>query len=151
MSRDPGRGCGRPNGGSIRLAPQVGRARRGRSAGLDFEDAIARSVLLDLAAPGAGLVAARLDEALEALQVSLDARRHDADHVADVLDQALGLVLELKHDARLRGREAVEGHDARIRRSVDVAPGDALVGDLLGDASVPLLLLAADVRLPVEA
>src|SRR5581483_3806316 len=107
MSRDPGRGCGRPNGGSIRLAPQVGRARRGRSAGLDFEDAIARSVLLDLAAPGAGLVAARLDEALEALQVSLDARRHDADHVADVLDQALGLVLELKHDARLRGRQAM--------------------------------------------
>src|SRR5688572_1854167 len=46
--------------------------------------------------------------------------------------------------------EPVEGHDAGIGRTVGAAPGDALVGRLLGDLGVPLALLTGDLSHPVD-
>src|SRR5687768_9459838 len=55
------------------------------------------AAFLDLAAPGARLAAPALHEFLEALQVALDAHLHDAEGVAQVLDHAVRVVVELKH------------------------------------------------------
>src|SRR6266404_913571 len=56
--------------------------------------------LLDLAAPGARLTPAALDELLEALQVALDARLHDAQRVGDVLHDTLRLVHAMRSSGR---------------------------------------------------
>jgi hypothetical protein len=52
---------------------------------------------LDLAAPCASLALAQFDKLLEALQVSLDPRRHEPNSVAHSLDHALGAVIDLEH------------------------------------------------------
>src|SRR5947209_240431 len=44
----------------------------------------------------------------------------------------------------------MEGNDAGVFRTGGRAPGDALIGRLLGDLRIPLLLLAADLCAPVE-
>src|SRR5207248_406119 len=105
----------------------------------------------DLAAPGAGLPAARLDELLEAIQVALHARGDQPRGVAHVLHDAFGIVLQLEHDARLAVAQPVERDDARVARAAGAAPRDAVVRDLLLDRRRPLLLLAADVRAPAQA
>src|SRR4051794_9738865 len=110
-----------------------------------------RALLVDLAAPGAGLAAARLDELLEPLEVALRAVLRDAERVADALDEPLGLVLHLHHHAGRVVRDPVERHDAGVRRAGRALPRDALVRALLGDDRVPLLLLAADLGDPVQA
>src|SRR4051794_5355900 len=54
---------------------------------------------LDVAAPGALLDPSGLDELLEVLEVLLDRALVEAQHVADLLDDALGLPVELHCDA----------------------------------------------------
>ena len=44
----------------------------------------------------------------------------------------------------------MKGHDAGVGRPRARPPGDAVVRNLLGDLGVPGLLLAADLRPPVE-
>src|SRR5437879_11710275 len=56
--------------------------------------------LLDLAAPGARLPPAPLDELLEALEVALDARLHHAQRVGNVLHDSLRLVADLRRRTR---------------------------------------------------
>src|SRR5690606_19663636 len=71
-------------------------------------------------AVGAGLGATLLDELLEPLEVTLDAL---VDHVGDVtqlLDEALGVVVEVKRDLRAAAGSRAEGHLAVI---ADVADG----------------------------
>src|SRR4051795_8670142 len=128
------------------LSPRMGRSRtRGRVAGS------ARGALVHLAAPGAALGAARLDELLEALEVALDAALEHARGVSDLLDNALGLGLELQHDLRARVVDAVEGHHAGLLGALRRGPRDPLVGVLLGDLRVELLLTATDLRAPMKA
>ena len=105
---------------------------------------------LDLAAPLAGLAAAALDHLLEAVEVALDPPLGDAQRVAGLLDDALGLGVELDHHARLVVVEAVEGDDAGVVRAARGAPGHPLVGLLLGDLGVELALDPGDLRLPVQ-
>src|SRR5207237_6476112 len=107
--------------------------------------------LLDLAAPGARLTPAALDELLEALEVALDAGLHDAQRVGDVLHDALGLVVDLQHHARPVVVDAVEGHHAGVPGAAAARPRDALVGPLLRDLGDPLLFLAADGGFPLQA
>src|SRR5712671_7129199 len=102
------------------------------------------------AAPGAGLGAALLQQALELLDRALDLARDDADGVAGLLDRAVGLVLHGQLHARALLVERLEAHGSRVGGARDAAPGDALVGDLLDDLGVPLLLLAGDARAPVQ-
>src|SRR5690606_18472428 len=102
-------------------------------------------------APGARLPpASLLDELLEALEVALGARGHHAEEVADVLDDALGLVVDLQGHPRRVVAQTVEGDHARVARARGAGPGDALVGDLLGDARSPLERLAAHLGAPAQ-
>src|SRR5688572_27611092 len=81
-----------------RAAPRRPRCTAGGSV-LAARDALA----VDLAAPGAGLRPAPLDERLEALQIALHALGHDAERAAHVLHHALGVVRELEvHPGLLR-------------------------------------------------
>src|SRR5688572_4474094 len=64
---------------------------------------------LDVPTPGAGLGAAVLDELLEPLGVGLDLAVVDPDGRADLLDDALGLPVDLDHHAGLGVVEPVEG------------------------------------------
>src|SRR4051812_25795782 len=57
---------------------------------------------LDVPTPGPGLAAAALDELLEPLGVGLDLVVVDADGGTGLLHQALGLPVDLDHDARSR-------------------------------------------------
>src|SRR6185369_8076314 len=86
---------------------------------------------LDRPAPGPGLVAARLDEFLEPLHVALRATRDEPERIADRLDRALGLDVELERHPGLVVREPVECHHARVLGAVHGTPGDPLVGLLL--------------------
>src|SRR5215208_8335430 len=104
------------------------------------ESALARH----LAAPGARLLTARLDELLEPLEVALDAPVGDAEGVTDLLLQALGHEIHLDGDARGAVVDLVERHDACVVLAVDVAPGDALLRLLLDDLRIPLVSLAAE-------
>lgn len=52
-------------------------------------------ILINFTAPRASLLATSLDELLEALQVALNAARHEAERIADILDQTLGVVVHL--------------------------------------------------------
>src|SRR5689334_14287564 len=106
--------------------------------------------LVDLAAPGAGFAAALLDVGLEALQVALDGAGDEAELVADRFDNALRVVLKLERDLAAVLAQVVEGHDAGVGGAAGVAPGDPLIGMLLGNPGVPLLLLAADAGAPVQ-
>src|SRR5687768_16532481 len=63
----------------------------------------------DVPAPGAGLRAAALDELLEPLRVRLHLAVVEAQGGAGLLDQALGLPVDLDHDPRLGVVQAVEG------------------------------------------
>src|SRR5687767_2895091 len=107
-------------------------------------------VLRHLAAPGAALAPARLDQALEALEVALHTALDEPELVARLLDETFGLHVELQHHARLVVTGAVERHHTRVLRPAGALPGDALVRALLGDLGLPLALLAGDVCLPVQ-
>src|SRR5690606_24593914 len=107
-------------------------------------------VVLDLAAPRAGLHATALDEVLEALQVALDPPVDHAQRIADLFLHPLGLVVHLHHDARLRIVQAMERDVAAIARAGRAGPCDALVRHLFGDARVPLLDLTADIGAPAH-
>src|SRR5436190_339871 len=65
--------------------------------------------VLDRAAPAARLLAARLDERLEALQVGLRGALVEAEPGRELLDDALGLPVENELDPRQLRRELVEG------------------------------------------
>src|SRR4029450_10768548 len=67
-----------------------------------------------------------------------------------LLDRALGLGLELQHDPRAAVVHPVEGDHASLVDALGRAPGDPLVGPLLGDLGVELLLTPADLRAPVQ-
>src|SRR5262249_57248316 len=107
--------------------------------------------LLDRAAPGSSLAATRLDELLEALQVILHLAVHEPQRVADALKEPFGIVLEGEGNARLVIAEAMEINHAAVHVARRAGPGDAIVGNLLSDARVPLLLFAADVGAPAQA
>src|SRR4051794_6685643 len=84
---------------------------------------------LDVPAPGAGLGAAALDELLELLRVRLDLAVVEAEGGARLLDQALGLPVDLDHHPGLAVVQAVERDHARVLRlAAGAAPGDALLG-----------------------
>jgi hypothetical protein len=66
--------------------------------------------LIDLAAPCAGfLTSARLDEVLEALEVTLRPGLHDSKNIAGLFNDPFGLELHLEHDLRLAFAQTVEG------------------------------------------
>jgi uncharacterized protein (TIGR00730 family) len=117
----------------------------------DAQEALADAgALLDLAAPAARLGAAGLDELLEPLEVLLDLAAVRADRRAECLDHPLGLVLHLDGDLRGRVVDALEDDAAGVLVTVDRAPGDHLVGALLGDLGVPFVPLAVDLGHPVQ-
>jgi hypothetical protein len=93
-----------------------------------------------LAAPGARLAAAALvEDLLEPVEVAGDLAVVEAERTADLLLQALGLPVHLDGHLGLVRLRGLEGHLAGIRLAVDRSPGDALIGDLLGDLGVPLV------------
>src|SRR5512133_4165354 len=103
------------------------------------------SACLDVAAPGAGLLALRLDELLEPLGIPLDLQLVHVDGRADLLDHAGGLPVDLDHHPGGGVAEAVEGdHAGLLDIATDAAPGDPFVGMLLGDLGVALPLHARD-------
>ena len=99
----------------VPLVPPV-RGRRGAlGAGAGALEAAALGAgLLDLAAPGARLGAPLLHHLLEAVEVALDAVLEDAELVAHLLHDALGLRVELEHDPRGVVVEPVERHHAGV-------------------------------------
>src|SRR2546421_4960923 len=106
---------------------------------------------VDLATPGPGLGAARLNVLLEALQVPLDTARQQAHGVPHAFRGALRGVLQLQLDARRGRSEGLEGHNTGVRGPGGAAPGHPLVRYLLDDLGVPFLSLAADVGAPMQA
>src|SRR5688572_13024462 len=108
------------------------------------------AAFLDLAAPRARLAAAALDELLEPLHIPLDARLHDAKRVTEVLQHAVGIVVELEHRLGTLVVQPMEGDDAGVPGSGPAGPGDPLIRGLLGDLRIPLLELAGDLGLPVQ-
>src|SRR5436190_3769742 len=106
--------------------------------------------LVDRPAPGARLRAAGLDEVLESLHVALDPPLNDAERGTRLLDRALRLDLQLERDAAAALVEPMERHHACVAGALDRGPGDALVRLLLGDPSLPRLVVAADVRDPLQ-
>src|SRR3954452_23511468 len=94
-------------GGASRSTTTAPVPLRGTGAATDRAEFSAGS--LDVSAPGAGLAAAALDELLEPLGVGLHLVVVDADRSAGLLDQALGLPVDLDHHARLGVVQPVEG------------------------------------------
>src|SRR4051794_1853103 len=107
--------------------------------------------ILDITAPGAGFVAALLDEALEPLQVTGNSTGHEAEFVTDGLNHTLRIVFKLERHPCFVRIERMEGNDAGIVGARRIFPGDTLVRVLLGDYGIPFLSLAGDRRLPVQA
>src|SRR2546428_3192345 len=97
---------------AMRFLPKGELNASGRHASGDL--ALVHLAVLDLAAPGARLASAALDELLEALEVGLDARAHDTQRIGDVLHDALRLVVHLQHHLRALIVEPMEGDDAGV-------------------------------------
>jgi hypothetical protein len=106
--------------------------------------------VLHLSAPAATLGAARLDELLEALEVSPDSAIGRSERVAQLLLDALRHEVHLHHHPRVGVVEPVEGHHAGVVLAVRVAPGNPLVGLLLGDLRVLLVAGSAELGHPVH-
>src|SRR3954471_12213869 len=99
----------------------------------------------DVAAPGAGLAAAALDELLEPRGVGLDLAVVEAEGGAGLLDHALRLPVDLDHDAGPGLVQPVEGDDAGVLGvAARAGPGHPLLR-VLGDLGVELPLHAVDV------
>src|SRR4051812_593098 len=96
--------------------------------------------LLDLAAPGAGLLIAQLDERAEALQVAARRALHEAQAGGHLLVQPVRREVEQEHHAGQVLVDLVERDDALVPRAALGLPGDALVRDLVDDLEVPLAL-----------
>jgi hypothetical protein len=101
---------------------------------------------------GAGLLAAALDQLLEALEVAAHLRLHDAQEVTgEVLGGGLALDVHLDVDPRLIVAERLERDDSVVLDlAVDRLPGDLLVRLLVGDLGRPLALLAPDLGDPLH-
>src|SRR5262249_40125574 len=108
-------------------------------------------LVVNLPTPGAGFASAKFNELLEALQVSFDARRDYSQGIADLVDNSLGIIFDLQHDARLIGVEAMNRDYARIVRTAGALPRNAVIRNLLGNARVPRLLLPTDLRPEVQS
>src|SRR5262249_16252653 len=80
---------------------------------------------------------------------ALHAPRDEAERVPDVLRHTLGVVDEREPHAGPLG-DRVEEHRPGGVGALEVLPGDAAIGGLVRDLRVPLLLLARDLRAPVE-
>src|SRR5262245_13220950 len=104
-----------------------------------------------LAAPGAVLDAAQLEQLLEPLEVAADATAVDAGHRADLLERALRPVGHPEPDPRLALAELVEPDGAAGLAAVEALPHDLRVGHLLEDLRLPLGLPTADRGGPPEA
>src|SRR6202022_3686194 len=105
---------------------------------------------VDFPAPSAALDAAALDQLLEALEVTFDLARVDADRRTELLRDSLWLVGHLDRDQRLVLAERLELH-APVRPVLPGRPpGDLLVGHLLHDLGHPLAALAPDLGDPLE-
>jgi hypothetical protein len=112
---------------------------------------ISRPLALDdLAAPGAGLAVAVLDELLEALKILLDEAAVGADLRAERLGDPLGLPGHGHLDARPALAERLEADLARRPLAGDRAPADDLIGLLVRDLGRPLLAVAAGVDDPLQ-
>ena len=75
-------------------------------------------IALDGAAPGAGGLAAGLDEVLEAIEVLLGAVGDETTPVGDVLEEPFRVHLHLEHDLGRGVGEGVERDDAGVLRPV---------------------------------
>src|SRR5690348_13032201 len=106
---------------------------------------------MNFAAPAAGLLAACLDEILEALQVILNAPLQQAHRIAGALDRTLRFLFQSQRDARGVGAELQEGNRATIGRARGAPPDHGLVRPLFYDFSVPFLALTGDCGAPVQA
>src|ERR671922_115403 len=137
---------GRPARGSSR------RARAGAGAGGPPPPSVLVDPLAadDLAAPGARLDAAALDQLLEPLEVRLDRARVAADLLSGRLDDPLRLPRHHDVDAGAVGAEALEPDVAGVLLALRGAPGDVAIRLLVRDLGAPLLALAADLGDPAK-
>jgi hypothetical protein len=103
---------------------------------------------MTLASPRVVLVAAPLDEVLEAREVRRDHLAHGVQHLARRLESTFRLPVHAERDAARRITERLERGCSRIGLlaglSADALPGDAPVAGLLGDPGVPLTGLVLD-------
>ena len=106
---------------------------------------------MDFTTPRAALLAARLNELLEPLQVAFDAPTDEAQLIANVLDDAFRIIVQLEGHSGLVATQGLEGDDTGVLGARGAVPGDALVGRLLGNRGIPFFLLTRDVGDPVEA
>src|SRR5690606_38047176 len=158
-TRANGRSVAVPVGGPARLdAVGLGPHRRGRALTVGRALGLAaHAVALGIGDGAVGRVVparrhrAALGHLLEALEVAAHAAVYEPEGGAHVLDEALRLVLHVQVDARGVLVHLVEAHLTRVPRAHDALPGDAGVGLVGHDASLPLLVTPGDVRAPVEA
>src|SRR4029079_6318659 len=106
-------------------------------------------VLFHRPSPSPRLPSPAFNERLKSLEVANNPLAHDAHRISRVFDEALWIVFHLQHDLGFGIRQSMKGHHAGIRCAVPAPPGDALIGDLLGDLGIPLFLLPPDVGFPV--
>src|SRR4051794_40057120 len=95
----------------------------GRSRG-----ASARGARRHRAAPGPAGVAARLDHLAEAVEAALAPPGRQAERAAELLGDALGLVLHLDRDLGGLRVDRGEGDPSGVVLAADRAPGDDAVG-----------------------
>ena len=101
-------------------------------------------------APTPCFVSTGFGKLLKAFKVALDSALNHSQRIAHSLDDAFGLVLDLKPDPRLVVRERLKSHEARVGCATRASPSDPLSRDLLCDVRNPTLVFACDFRFPTE-
>jgi hypothetical protein len=107
-------------------------------------------VARDLAAPGSRLLSTILDEALEPVEIAGDLTVVQLGDRADLLDDGLGLPVDLDRHPRAIVGQLVERDHAGVRRPVGAIPRDPLFRILLGHLGIEGTLDSRDVDLPVQ-
>src|SRR6478672_13871313 len=98
-----------------------------------------RARFADFPSPSACLAPAGFDEVFKSFQIPRHPLRNDPDRIAGFFDEGLRVIFHLEHDFRASGREDMECHHPTVRRSAPAPPGNALIGNLLRNFSIPFL------------
>jgi hypothetical protein len=107
-------------------------------------------LLMDRGQLAAGFRVSRFHQILKTRQVTVHPGGDDANRIPNIFHYPFRFIFHLKHYPRLGIIEPMKCHHPGILGATGIAPGNALIRDLVDDFSVPLLFITSNLGFPVQ-